>query len=204
MRCGTPRRWSVIGSPWSAPGWSAAASRRILAGFPGVTVQLVDVDPGRAGVAAALGVEFAAPGEADGARDLVIHASATAAGPALALELLAPEGTVVELSWYGDREVNLPLGGSFHSGRLTHPQQPGRHGRRRPGGRAAASPTGWLWRWTCCAIPPSMRCVPASRLRRAARGAGRHGRRHTSRAVPRHHATTESERRCSASPSAIT
>ena len=26
---------------------------------------------------------------------------------------------MIELSWYGDREVSLPLGGSFHSGRLT-------------------------------------------------------------------------------------
>jgi hypothetical protein len=36
----------------------------------------------------------------------------------LSLELLAPEGTVIELSWYGDREVSLHLGGTFHSGRL--------------------------------------------------------------------------------------
>jgi len=91
----------------------------VLARFPGATVQLVDVNPARVGVATALGVEFAAPPEAAGARDLVIHASATSAGLALSLELLAPEGTVIELSWYGDREVTLPLGGSFHSGRLS-------------------------------------------------------------------------------------
>ena len=90
----------------------------VLARFPGVTVQLVDVNPDRAGVATALGVDFAAPGEAVGSRDLVIHASATAAGLQLALDLLAAEGTVIELSWYGDRDVSLRLGGSFHSGRL--------------------------------------------------------------------------------------
>ena len=33
--------------------------------------------------------------------------------------LLRPEGTVVELSWYGDRTVSLPLGEAFHSRRLT-------------------------------------------------------------------------------------
>jgi NADPH:quinone reductase-like Zn-dependent oxidoreductase len=91
----------------------------ILARFPGVAVQLVDIDPERAGVAAALGVGFAAPPGAARSRDLVIHASASATGLAASLDLLAPEGVVVELSWYGDREVNLPLGGSFHSGRLT-------------------------------------------------------------------------------------
>ncbi|HET6482190.1 MAG TPA: dehydrogenase, partial [Actinoplanes sp.] len=48
-----------------------------------------------------------------------IHASATAAGLTRSLELLAPEGTVVELSWYGDEQVSVPLGEFFHSRRLT-------------------------------------------------------------------------------------
>jgi threonine dehydrogenase-like Zn-dependent dehydrogenase len=91
----------------------------LLGRFPGAQVQLVDVDPGRAVVAGSLGVEFAQPADAAGDRDLVIHASATSAGLQRALELLAPEGTVIELSWYGDREVNLSLGGSFHSRRLS-------------------------------------------------------------------------------------
>jgi 2-desacetyl-2-hydroxyethyl bacteriochlorophyllide A dehydrogenase len=91
----------------------------LAARIPGVAVQLVDVDPTRSAVASALGVEFVAPDEAAGGRDLVVHASATAAGLQRSLELLAPEGTVVELSWYGDREVGLRLGGEFHSGRLT-------------------------------------------------------------------------------------
>ncbi|RKF29100.1 zinc-dependent alcohol dehydrogenase [Micromonospora globbae] len=91
----------------------------VLARFPGVRVQLVDTDPARADVAAALGVDFALPEEAAGGRDLVVHASATAAGLQRSLDLLVPEGTVVELSWYGDRPVELALGGVFHSGRLT-------------------------------------------------------------------------------------
>jgi threonine dehydrogenase-like Zn-dependent dehydrogenase len=90
----------------------------LLARFPGTEVQLVDVNPDRAPVAKALGVDFAAPAEAARSRDLVVHASATGAGLALALELLVPEATVIELSWYGDREVTLALGGAFHSGRL--------------------------------------------------------------------------------------
>ncbi|GAA1790338.1 zinc-binding alcohol dehydrogenase [Planosporangium flavigriseum] len=91
----------------------------VAARFPGVHVQLVDADPARAGVAAALGVEFALPADAHEGRDLVVHASATSAGLQRSLELLAPEGTVIELSWYGDRAVSLSLGGEFHSGRLT-------------------------------------------------------------------------------------
>jgi threonine dehydrogenase-like Zn-dependent dehydrogenase len=91
----------------------------LLARFPGVRVELVDVDPTRAGVAEALGARFTLPGDAEGGRDLVVHASASAAGLRRSLDLLRPEGTVVELSWYGDRTVDLPLGGAFHSGRLT-------------------------------------------------------------------------------------
>jgi NADPH:quinone reductase-like Zn-dependent oxidoreductase len=91
---------------------------RLLSRFPGVNVTLVDIDPGRAEVAAALGVEFALPDEVAGDRDLVVHASATSAGLQRSLELLAPEGTVIELSWYGQDEVQLSLGGAFHSRRL--------------------------------------------------------------------------------------
>ena len=91
---------------------------RLLAGIPGARVTLVDVDPGRADVAAALGVDFALPADAAGGRDLVVHTSATSAGLQKSLDLLAPEGTVIELSWYGDTDVTLSLGGAFHSRRL--------------------------------------------------------------------------------------
>jgi threonine dehydrogenase-like Zn-dependent dehydrogenase len=70
-------------------------------------------------VAAALGVPFAAPADAAAGRDLVVHASATGPGLQRSLELLAPEGTVLELSWYGDHAIQLALGGAFHSSRLT-------------------------------------------------------------------------------------
>ena len=107
-------RVTVVGA--GMVGSSVAA---LLARYPGVRVQLVDVDPARSAVAQRLGVDFALPTDAVGGRDLVVHASATSAGLQRSLDLLAPEGTVVELSWYGDREVGLSLGGSFHSRRLT-------------------------------------------------------------------------------------
>ncbi|MEW2613605.1 zinc-binding alcohol dehydrogenase [Streptomyces sp. NPDC047880] len=106
-------RIAVVGG--GMVGCSVAA---LLARFPGVRVQLVDADPSRAKIAEALGVGFATPEDADGERDLVVHASATEAGLARSLELLTAEGTVLELSWYGDRRVSLPLGEAFHSRRL--------------------------------------------------------------------------------------
>ncbi|MFF4159210.1 zinc-binding alcohol dehydrogenase [Streptomyces sp. NPDC001678] len=106
-------RISVVGA-----GMVGCCVAALLARFPGVRVELVDTDPSRAAVARALGVGFATPEEAAAGRDLVVHASATEAGLVRSLELLAPEGEVIELSWYGDRRVGLQLGGFFHSRRL--------------------------------------------------------------------------------------
>ena len=106
-------RVAVVGA-----GMVGCCVARLLAQFPGVRVTLVDVDPSRAEIAAALGVDFALPAEVTGGRDLVLHTSATSAGLQLAIDLLATEGKVIELSWYGDADVTLSLGGAFHSGRL--------------------------------------------------------------------------------------
>ncbi|GAA3533106.1 zinc-dependent alcohol dehydrogenase [Nocardioides daeguensis] len=92
---------------------------RLAAGVPGARVTLVDTDAGRADVAAALGAGFAGPGDEPGRSDLVVHTSATGSGLRRALELAQPEGTVLDLSWYGDRPVAVPLGEAFHSSRLT-------------------------------------------------------------------------------------
>ena len=100
-RCGMRRRWSATGSRSSAPGWSAAASRACCTGSRH-RGHARGRRPARAGVAAALGVGFARPEDAAGGRDLVIHTSATSAGLQRSLELLAPEGRVLDLSWYGD------------------------------------------------------------------------------------------------------
>jgi threonine dehydrogenase-like Zn-dependent dehydrogenase len=106
-------RVAVVGA-----GMVGCCVARLLSRVPAVQVALVDVDAGRADVAAALGIDFARPADAAGGRDLVVHASATSEGLQRSLDLLAPEGTVVDLSWYGDRVVSLSLGGAFHSGRL--------------------------------------------------------------------------------------
>jgi threonine dehydrogenase-like Zn-dependent dehydrogenase len=84
----------------------------------GAEVTLVDINPARAELACKLGVNFAAPDAAPADCGLVIHASGTAAGLATALSLAGFEATVLELSWYGDAQVPVPLGGAFHSRRL--------------------------------------------------------------------------------------
>jgi threonine dehydrogenase-like Zn-dependent dehydrogenase len=131
-------RVTVVGA-----GMVGCSVARLLSRFPAVTVELVDVDADRAEVAAALGVGFALPADAADGRDLVVHASATSAGLQRSLELLAPEGTVIDLSWYGDSEVRLSLGGAFHTGRLgirasqVSTLSPARGGRRTTADRLA-------------------------------------------------------------------
>ncbi|MDQ0279529.1 threonine dehydrogenase-like Zn-dependent dehydrogenase [Arthrobacter silviterrae] len=125
-------RVAVVGA-----GMVGCAVARLLTQVLGVQVVIFDVDPGKAAVAEALGVRFAlaggtsadSPGASpavgpeslwpDGAgADIAFHTSGTSSGLQLALDLLAPEGSVVDLSWYGDTPVQLSLGGSFHAGRL--------------------------------------------------------------------------------------
>jgi threonine dehydrogenase-like Zn-dependent dehydrogenase len=131
-------RITVIGA-----GMVGCCVAALLARFPGVQVQLVDPQAARAPIAAALGVDFALPAHAAGERDLVVHASGTGDGLRHALELLAAEGEVLELSWYGDREVTLPLGEAFHVRRLTvrasqvGTVSPARRDRRTPADRLA-------------------------------------------------------------------
>lgn len=62
----------------------------------------------------------AVPAEAPGDdHDVVFHATGAPEGLQAALEALAFEGRVIELSWFGDRIVRLGLGGAFHARRLS-------------------------------------------------------------------------------------
>ncbi|MCA3629290.1 MAG: zinc-binding alcohol dehydrogenase [Methylobacterium sp.] len=90
----------------------------LAARFPGAEVTLVDVNPARAAMAEAFGARFALPPEAPRHQDVVFHASASQPGLASAIASTAPNGTVIELSWYGEKPLMVPLGGHFHAGRV--------------------------------------------------------------------------------------
>jgi threonine dehydrogenase-like Zn-dependent dehydrogenase len=94
----------------------------LAARLPGAEVTLVDLDASRAAFAARFGAQFAAAAEFDAAAhppaDVVFHASASSAGLATALACAGSEATIVEMSWYGDAKIAMPLGQAFHSRRL--------------------------------------------------------------------------------------
>ena len=185
-------RVAVVGA-----GMVGCCVARLLAGSRRSQVTLVDVDAARAEVAAALGVDFALPADAAGGRDLVVHTSATSAGLQRSLDLLAPEGTVLDLSWYGDTEVRLSLGRRVPLGPPRHPRQPGRHGvpgpQRAPHDGRPAGPRARP------AARPGLRRARHRRVpfRRAARRDGPAGRGEPAGALPHHH-LRGSSRACSA------
>lgn len=90
----------------------------LTARLPGSDVTVVDIAAERHPIAQSLGAQFATPDTAPRDADVVFHTSASAAGLNTAIDCAGMEATVVELSWYGDREVPARLGGAFHSQRL--------------------------------------------------------------------------------------
>ncbi|MBT1003554.1 zinc-binding alcohol dehydrogenase [Paenarthrobacter sp. DKR-5] len=91
----------------------------LLRSFPLQRLQLIDVDPSRGALAEALGVDFALSADAAGDCDIVFHCSASQEGLERCLELVGDEGDIIEMSWYGNRRVTIPLGEDFHARRLS-------------------------------------------------------------------------------------
>jgi NADPH:quinone reductase-like Zn-dependent oxidoreductase len=91
----------------------------LLRTFPLGRLQLVDLDPGRQRLADRLGIEFARPDDALPDCDIVFHCSASQEGLARSLQLAGDEGVIIEMSWYANHNVTLPLGEDFHARRLS-------------------------------------------------------------------------------------
>jgi NADPH:quinone reductase-like Zn-dependent oxidoreductase len=94
----------------------------LAAQLPGAEVLVVDRQSARKEIAESLGAQFCRVetfAEQTGLEaDIVFHASASSSGLALALGCAGLEAKIVEMSWYGDAPVSVPLGGAFHSQRL--------------------------------------------------------------------------------------
>lgn len=92
--------------------------------MPGVQVNVIDPFRGRATHCRALGVGYLHPDDRDSIAtdaldcDVVFHTSGNPQGLQTALALAGNEAAVIELSWYGDRLVQVPLGQAFHSRQL--------------------------------------------------------------------------------------
>lgn len=86
--------------------------------IPGTRVTAIDTDASRLGLMEQLGVRFVTRTR-DNDHDLVIHASGHPDGLSTALQLGGMEARIIEMSWFGNQSVVLPLGEAFHARRLT-------------------------------------------------------------------------------------
>ena len=110
----TGRRVLIVGT--GLLGWLIAA---LLSRQPGSDVCVTDLRPETVEMADHFGVGFVSPEDVPKEGfDLAFHTSASEAGLQTALDALAFEGRLVELSWFGDKRVNIALGGGFHANRL--------------------------------------------------------------------------------------
>jgi threonine dehydrogenase-like Zn-dependent dehydrogenase len=100
----------------------------LSARLPGAEVTVIDPIAERRPLVELFGAYFSSPlagevprrGGEGGASpaDVVFHTSASEPGLATAIAAAGFEATIVEMSWYGDKRISVPLGGPFHSQRL--------------------------------------------------------------------------------------
>ncbi len=82
--------------------------------LPGVEVQITETNELRKQKAQEL--KFAVINDLEKDRyDIAFHTSGTAQGLQTAIDAVGMEGRIVELSWYGDKTVELNLGTQFHT-----------------------------------------------------------------------------------------
>jgi threonine dehydrogenase-like Zn-dependent dehydrogenase len=95
----------------------------LAARMPGTRVTVVDVTAARRTIVEQFDASFVLAG-ADAAEkigddaDVVFHTSAHGDGLATAIAACGFEAALVEMSWYGDRQISIALGGAFHARRL--------------------------------------------------------------------------------------
>ena len=118
--CGMAHRDRRTGLQWSARASSARSSHICAGELPGTQVTLVDIDPARERPCRQARRRFC---RAERCTAGLRHRFSLPAAPAQDLQLRsilqAMKQKSSRLSWYGDGDVALPLGGAFHSRRLT-------------------------------------------------------------------------------------
>lgn len=81
-------------------------------------LQVVEIDAERRAFIESLGLDAVTPEQAGLDNDVVLHSSASSAGLATALRLAGDDAVIVEQSWYGTGDQQIPLGADFHARRL--------------------------------------------------------------------------------------
>ena len=90
----------------------------IASNIPGVRITIIEKDKQRIKIAKKKGHRVLTNGRTiEHSFDVAINTSGNEFGLQLAIDKTNQEGKIVELSWYGNKKVNISLGDSFHYGR---------------------------------------------------------------------------------------
>jgi threonine dehydrogenase-like Zn-dependent dehydrogenase len=90
---------------------------RLLSQMPAVQVVVVEVDPTRIHLAQQMGFSTITAASLPSDFDLAFHCSSHEQGLQTCIDNVGIEGKIIEMSWYGNKTVNIQLGGTFHSQR---------------------------------------------------------------------------------------
>lgn len=90
---------------------------RLIDRMPATKVVVADTNPKKVELASSLGFKAVHPAEISDTFDLAYNVSASGAGLQAAIDAVGFEGKIIELSWYGNRNTVLELGGAFHNER---------------------------------------------------------------------------------------
>ncbi len=96
-------------------GTVGALLARLCSSHFGCTVSVLENNPLKKALVEAHGYRLA--GTDDEEYPFTFHCAASGEALQYCIDRAAPESAVIELSWYGTRNVSLSLGGSFHRGR---------------------------------------------------------------------------------------
>lgn len=81
--------------------------------YTGINPSVLELDKNKLNKARYLGFSMD-----DADFDVIFHTSSSNTGLQFALDHVRKDGSVIELSWYGDKQLNLHLGGNFHYNRV--------------------------------------------------------------------------------------
>ncbi len=91
-----------------------------LSQFPGIDVKIKEVNLERKKFVQDCGLElFAEDKNPEAEFDICYHCTGNESGLQFCIDRTKTEGKIMELSWYGNKAVNIQLGETFHTGRKT-------------------------------------------------------------------------------------
>lgn len=90
----------------------------LMTQYPGVSITIVELNVQRAEKAREQGFSVVEPSSELGHDfDVAFNSSADAAGLQMAIDSTITNGKIIELSWYGSKDITIHLGSAFHYGR---------------------------------------------------------------------------------------